>query len=179
MYKQELESTHHFCEAERETCFSDLWHSHHSTHFHCDSSCHLTVRGNQNRFSLTRSESFPLDDRTPPKHSAATLSRSDIVCQLFVRRLTIAQDVWVSFSSCIKLYAMCSRFKIWSWFTDANQTTHCCTAMMMFFLALLLTVPPSYLQMLTSAARETEGVTTSATTLWAVTAAHVTKATCW
>lgn len=39
--------------------------------------------------------------------------------------------------------------------------------------------PASYLQMSTSAARETEGVITSATTLWAVTAAHVTKATCW
>lgn len=43
----------------------------------------------------------------------------------------------------------------------------------------MLTVPPSYLQMSTSAAKEMEGVTMSATTLWAVTAAPVTKATCW
>lgn len=34
------------------------------------------------------SEPFPLDDRTPPKHSAATLRHNDIVCQLFVRHLT-------------------------------------------------------------------------------------------
>lgn len=55
---------------ERGTSFSDLWRSHHSTHFHCDSSYHLTARGNQNRFSLSRSEPFPLDNHSPPKHSA-------------------------------------------------------------------------------------------------------------
>lgn len=38
---------------------------------------------------------------------------------------------------------------------------------------------PSYLQMWTSAARGTVGVTTSATTPWAATAAPVTRATCW
>lgn len=47
------------------------------------------------------------------------------------------------------------------------------------FPSVVLTVLPSYLQMWTSAAREMEGVTTSATTLWAVTAAPVTKATYW
>lgn len=47
------------------------------------------------------------------------------------------------------------------------------------FPAFMSAVSPSYVQMLMSAAREMEGVTTSATTLWAVTAAPVTKATCW
>lgn len=53
---------------------------------------------------------------------------------------------------------------------------------MPFFLRLGLTVllsPPAYLQMWTSAARGTGGVTTSATTPWAATAAPVTRATCW
>lgn len=55
----------------------------------------------------------------------------------------------------------------------------CAQPMMMFFPALTLTALPSYLQMSTSAAREMEGVITSAITLLEVTAAPVTKDTCW
>lgn len=56
---------------------SDLWHSHPCTHFHCDSCCHLTERGNLNRLGLTRPESFPLDDRT--KHAARLWRRRSVL----------------------------------------------------------------------------------------------------
>lgn len=59
-------------------------------HFHCDSSCHLTARGNPDRFGLTRSKPFHLMTalflNTPLQHS-----HYDIGCTLFVKCLTQVQ----------------------------------------------------------------------------------------
>lgn len=139
------------------------------------------MRGNQCRFILTRSGPFPLDNRTPPKHSSATLSYSEI--KLFVRRLPKYKckwylreliQLWRYYTlkmGCVKYYYGKSEHK--------PNNLMLCTAHDDVFPVFKWTTLPSCLQMLMSAATKMEGVTMSATTLWAVTAAHVTKATCW
>lgn len=104
------------------------------------------------------------------------------MCRTFKRAFHAVSNVTLCRSSSEMKCSRSAYSLIAIWQRNTSQQSDnplLCTADDGVFPAFMLTVAPSYLQMSTSAARELEGVTMSATTLWAVTAAPVTKATCW